>query len=130
MQMLHSLILPFHLREVNRIFFSTIHTRCDRPLALFLRMDRHKGIDRHHPNQISIINSLALKNSHKLAFMDGCANRVEVEKCSITGNNVRHAHVLPTPYNLWEPAAPSISLPEDFCWYGSEGVIDQWIDYI
>jgi hypothetical protein len=65
-----------------------------------------------------------------LAFMDGCANRVEVEKCSITGNNVRHAHVLPTPYNLWEPAAPSISLPEDFCWYGSEGVIDQWIDYI
>ncbi len=64
-----------------------------------------------------------------LAFMDG-ANRVEVEKCSISGNNVRHAHVLPTPYNLWEPAAPSISLPEDFCWYGSEGVVDQWIDFI
>lgn len=65
-----------------------------------------------------------------LAFMDGCAKRVEVEKCSITGNNVRHAHVLPTPYNLWAPAEPSISLPEEFCWYGSEGVIDQWIDYI
>ena len=65
----------------------------------------------------------------ELAFMKG-ANKVEVEKCSITGNNVRHAHVLPTPYNLWEPAAPSISLPEDFCWYGSEGVIEQWINFV
>jgi len=64
-----------------------------------------------------------------LAFMDGC-NRVVVEKCTITGNNVRHAHVLPTPYNLWAPAAPSISLPEDFCWYGSEGVIDSWVEYV
>ena len=64
-----------------------------------------------------------------LGFMDGC-NRVVVEKCSITGNNVRHAHVLPTPYNLWDPSAPSISLPEDFCWYGSEGVIDSWVQYV
>ena len=64
-----------------------------------------------------------------LGFMDGC-NRVVVEKCSITGNNVRHAHVIPTPYNLWDPAAPSISLPEDFCWYGSEGVIDSWVQYV
>lgn len=65
-----------------------------------------------------------------LAFMDEPANKVMVEKCSITGNNVRHAHVLPTPYNLWAPYAPSISLPEDFCWYGSDGVIEQWINYV
>ena len=65
-----------------------------------------------------------------LAFMEGCENRVEVETCSRTGNNVRHAHVLPTPYNLWDPSAPSIPLPEDFCWYGSEGVIGQWMKYI
>eukprot|EP00979_Chaetoceros_neogracilis_P013742 scaffold4037_cov265-Chaetoceros_neogracile.AAC.24 len=64
-----------------------------------------------------------------LAFMEG-SNRVIVEKCTITGNNVRHAHVLPTPYNLWDPYAPSISLPEDFCWYGSEGVIDSWVEFI
>ena len=64
-----------------------------------------------------------------LAFMEG-SNRIEVEKCSITGNDVRHAHVLPTPYNLWEASAPSISLPSDFKWYGSDGVIEQWIDYV
>lgn len=65
-----------------------------------------------------------------LAFMDHPAKRVELVTCSVSGNNVRHAHVLPTPYNLWNPSAPSISLPEDFSWYGSEGVIEQWIDHI
>ncbi len=65
-----------------------------------------------------------------LAFMDFPAKRVELSSCSITGNNVRHAHVLPTPYNLWDPAAPSISLPEEFSWYGSEGVLEQWVDHI
>uniref|UniRef100_A0A7S3Q8P4 GPI inositol-deacylase n=1 Tax=Chaetoceros debilis TaxID=122233 RepID=A0A7S3Q8P4_9STRA len=65
-----------------------------------------------------------------LAFMEAPSKRIEVSTCSITGNNVRHAHVLPTPYNLWDPAAPSIPLPEDFCWYGSPGVLDQWIENI
>jgi len=64
-----------------------------------------------------------------LAFMDGC-NRVEIELCSITGNKVRHAHVLPTPYNLWDPAAASISLPGEFCWYGSTGVVEKWIEFV
>jgi len=64
-----------------------------------------------------------------LAFMDG-ATRIEVEKCSIMGNNVRHMHVVPTPYNLWSPTASSISLPDHVPWYGSEGVVDSWIQSV
>ena len=66
----------------------------------------------------------------ELAFMDEPAKRIVVEKCSVTNNPVRHAHVLPTPWNLWNGYAPSISLPDDFCWYGSAGVVDQWIEAI
>jgi hypothetical protein len=65
-----------------------------------------------------------------LAFMDAPANRVEVLNCSLTGNVVRHAHVLPTPYNLWSPSEASIPLSEDFRWYGSDGVMDQWIIHV
>ena len=66
----------------------------------------------------------------ELAFMDSPAKNIILEKCSKTGNPVRHAHVLPTPWNLWDGYAPSISLPDDYTWYGSDGVIDQWIDSI
>jgi len=66
----------------------------------------------------------------ELAFMESPANKIEIESCSITGNPVRHAHVLPTPWNLWDGYAPSIELGEEFTWYGSDGVIDQWIDGI
>lgn len=66
----------------------------------------------------------------ELAFMDPPARAIEVERCTVTGNAVRHAHVLPTPWNLWDGYAKSIDLPEDYVWYGSEGVIDQWIDSI
>lgn len=65
-----------------------------------------------------------------LAFMESPANKIVLEKCSETGNPVRHAHVLPTPWNLWDGFAPSIALPDDYTWYGSDGVIDQWIDSI
>jgi len=65
-----------------------------------------------------------------LAFMDG-ARKIEIEKCSMTGTAVRHAHVLPTPWNLIDGSAASISLPtEDFAWYGSEGVIGQWAKHL
>mmetsp|Transcript_26905 Transcript_26905/g.41207 ORF Transcript_26905/g.41207 Transcript_26905/m.41207 type:complete len:356 (+) Transcript_26905:118-1185(+) len=65
-----------------------------------------------------------------LAFMDG-ARRVEIEKCGKTGTAVRHAHVLPTPWNLIDGSAASISLPtEDFAWYGSDGVIGQWAKHL
>ena len=62
--------------------------------------------------------------------MDAPATRVELLTCSLTGNVVRHAHVLPTPYNLWAPSEASIPLSEDFRWYGSDGVIDQWITHV
>ncbi len=66
----------------------------------------------------------------ELAFMEYPAKKIELEKCLNTGKPIRHAHVLPTPWNLWEGSAPSINLPDDFIWYGSDGVIDQWIEYI
>lgn len=65
-----------------------------------------------------------------LAFMESPARRVEVEKCLETGNAVRHAHVLPTPWNLIDGEAASLSLPDDIVWYGSPGVLSQWLKYI
>lgn len=65
-----------------------------------------------------------------LAFMEMPARRVEIEACSETGSAVRHAHVLPTPWNLLDGSAPSLSLPEDIVWYGSPGVLGQWLNYI
>jgi hypothetical protein len=65
-----------------------------------------------------------------LAFMESPARSVEITKCSETGSAVRHAHVLPTPWNLIDGSAPSWSLPEDIVWYGSPGVLGQWIQYI
>lgn len=66
----------------------------------------------------------------ELAFMESPARRVEIEKCLETGSPVRHAHVLPTPWNLWDGSAASLSLPEDIVWYGSPGVLGQWLKYI
>lgn len=65
-----------------------------------------------------------------LAFMDSPAKRVEIEACEITNNPVRHAHVLPTPWNLLDGSAASWSLPEEFVWYGSEGVLSQWLPFL
>mmetsp|Transcript_29444 Transcript_29444/g.43989 ORF Transcript_29444/g.43989 Transcript_29444/m.43989 type:complete len:359 (-) Transcript_29444:85-1161(-) len=66
----------------------------------------------------------------ELAFMESPARRVEIEKCSLSGCAVRHAHVLPTPWNLVDGNAASIKLPEDILWYGSPGVLSQWLKYI
>mmetsp|Transcript_26557 Transcript_26557/g.43145 ORF Transcript_26557/g.43145 Transcript_26557/m.43145 type:complete len:206 (+) Transcript_26557:582-1199(+) len=65
-----------------------------------------------------------------LAFMDSPARRVEIERCSETGGAVRHAHVLPTPWNLLDGEAASWKLPEDIVWYGSPGVLGQWSEYV
>jgi hypothetical protein len=65
-----------------------------------------------------------------LAFLDEPARRVNVEKCSMTDSPIRHAHVLPTPWNLYDGYAPSIKLPDEFKWYGSEGVIGEWAKYV
>ena len=66
----------------------------------------------------------------ELAFMEAPARKVVVEQCSVTGAPVRHSHVLPTPWNLWDGYAPSVKLPEDFISYVSEGVLPQWSQYI
>lgn len=65
-----------------------------------------------------------------LAFMAEPARVVEVTECAITGVPVRHAHVLPTPWNLFDGSSPSISLPGDFVWYGSDGVLPEWSKYV
>lgn len=65
-----------------------------------------------------------------LAFMDPPARKVVVDKCEVTGSMVRHSHVVPTPWNLWDGYAPSIVLPDTFSSYVSEGVIPQWAKYI
>jgi len=64
-----------------------------------------------------------------LAFMEPPAKRVMINMSSC-GNAVKHANVIPTPWNLLDGYAPSIALPEDFLWYGSENVVDNWVEYI
>ena len=65
-----------------------------------------------------------------LAFLDEPARRVEIERCELTDSPVSHAHVLPTPWNLWDGSAASIGLPKDVVWYGSPGVLRQWIEFV
>jgi pimeloyl-ACP methyl ester carboxylesterase len=65
-----------------------------------------------------------------LAFMSHPARKIEVDQCDISGAPVRHAHVVPTPWNLLDGSSPSIALPEEFVWYGSDGVIPRWAKYV
>jgi hypothetical protein len=65
-----------------------------------------------------------------LAFMEEPARRVVLEQCTLTLERVRHSHVLPTPWNLWNGYAPSIALPVAFPSYVSAGVLPQWAKYI
>jgi hypothetical protein len=65
-----------------------------------------------------------------LAFMDAPARKVVINQCSITGAPVRHSHVLPTPWNLWDGYAPSVKLPENYVSYVSEGALSQWSQFI
>lgn len=65
----------------------------------------------------------------EIAFMEEPANRIEIKECEL-GTKVRHAHVLPTPWNLYDGYAPSLALPEDFTWYGSDSVINMWSEYV
>ena len=61
--------------------------------------------------------------------------RINIRQCSLTGKSVQHAHVIPTPWNLVNGYAPSYKLSQDDdsssnIWYGSPGVLRQWIEYI
>lgn len=64
-----------------------------------------------------------------LAFMEEPARRVAIAQSS-NGRPVRHAGFFPTPWNLWDGYSESIRLPEDYKWYGSKDVIDQWAPFI
>ena len=64
-----------------------------------------------------------------LAFMESPARKIVIDE-SMCGNPVKHANVLPTPWNLLDGSAPSISLPDDFLWYGSKSVVGKWIDFL
>jgi hypothetical protein len=63
-----------------------------------------------------------------LAFMEAPARSVELDVCGETGDQIRHAHVFPTPWSLLDGYAASIPLP--FTWYGSESVIGEWAQYV
>jgi len=65
-----------------------------------------------------------------LAFMEEPARRIELSACKSTGHAVRHAHVFPTPWNLVDGSAPSLSLPDTFLWYGAPTVMSQWSSYV
>lgn len=69
-----------------------------------------------------------------LAFMEAPAGRVVLEKCRQTGRKVRHSHVLPTPWNLWDPSAPSIRLDSfddgSAASYLSREVVQEWAQHI
>lgn len=68
------------------------------------------------------------------AFLDD-STRVVLEQCNRTGKPIRHVHVLPTPWNLWDGTAPSIPLTsiykdQEYPSYISKGVVEQWAPYI
>ena len=65
-----------------------------------------------------------------LAFLDEPARKVILDDCTLTNLPIRHSHVVPTPWNLWNGFAPSITLPSTFPSYVSEGVLPQWARYI
>ncbi|GKY95399.1 hypothetical protein MPSEU_000501400 [Mayamaea pseudoterrestris] len=66
-----------------------------------------------------------------LAFMDEPARRVVVTACEQTKLAIRHAHIVPTPWNLIDGYAPSFKLPEEkYPSYISPGVLGQWAKHI
>lgn len=65
-----------------------------------------------------------------LAFLDEPARRIIIEECPLTKEKVRHSHVVPTPWNLFDGYAPSIRLPSSYPSYTSDGVVSTWAKYI
>lgn len=66
-----------------------------------------------------------------LAFMEEPAKRVVLSECPKTGKPIRHIHVLPTPWNLWDPFAKSIQLDDvDATSYVSPDIVAEWSRYI
>jgi hypothetical protein len=64
------------------------------------------------------------------AFLEEPARRIVVDKCLETNLPVRHSHVLPTPWNVWNGWSASIQLPNTVPSYVSKGVLPQWAMHI
>lgn len=54
--------------------------------------------------------------------------RVRVVQVTAPNAPVRHSHVLPTPWNLWNGAQPSIPLPGSS--YVTKDIVEQWAPYL
>jgi len=66
-----------------------------------------------------------------LAFMEKPARKVIMPECPVTGRPIRHIHVLPTPWNLWNPSAKSIPLNDAGATsYVSPDIVAQWSQFI
>lgn len=66
-----------------------------------------------------------------LSHLPPPARRVVLSACSVTQQPIRHAHVIPTPWNLLNGYEASIPLDGDlFPSYVSEGVVAQWASYV
>ena len=66
-----------------------------------------------------------------LAFMEEPARRVVLPECPSTGKPIRHIHVLPTPWNLWDASAKSIPLDDaDATSYVSPDIVSEWSRFI
>lgn len=66
-----------------------------------------------------------------LAFMEEPARRVVLPECPTTGKPIRHIHVLPTPWNLWDASAKSIPLDDaDATSYVSPDIVAEWSCFI
>jgi len=66
-----------------------------------------------------------------LAFMEEPARKLVLPECPTTGRAIRHSHVLPTPWNLWDASAKSIVLDDtDATSYTAPEIVAQWAQFI
>lgn len=68
-----------------------------------------------------------------IGFMEEPAERIVLSECRRTGQAIRHSHVLPTPWNLWDGESASVTLEtaeRPFPSYVSKGVVEQWAQCI
>eukprot|EP00536_Pseudo-nitzschia_multiseries_P017252 jgi/Psemu1/224247/e_gw1.1451.23.1 len=67
----------------------------------------------------------------ELAFMEEPARKLVLPECPTTGRPIRHSHVLPTPWNLWDASAKSIVLDDsDATSYTAPEIVEQWARFI
>jgi len=66
-----------------------------------------------------------------LAFMEEPARKVVLPECPQSGRPIRHSHVLPTPWNLWNASEKSIRLDDtEATSYVAPEIVSQWSQFI